>query len=121
MGLRKQSELIRMLKYTLLVGMNMSTVLNTLGNKYQCQNVPSNCNQEMIGDGDKDGVRKEKAFSSNLLGSLTEALQIKPTNDRLTTEKVYFIWMGGTSQRNNMKTPKKPLGLRAYISFLNRE
>lgn len=44
----------------------------------------------MIGDGDKDGVRKEKAFSSNLLGSLTEALQIKPTNDRLTTEKGLF-------------------------------
>ena len=42
----------------------------------------------MIGDGDKDGVRKEKA--SNLLGSLTEALQIKPTNDRLTTEKGLF-------------------------------
>ena len=44
----------------------------------------------MIGDGDKDGVRKEKAFSSNLLGSLTEALQMKPTNDRLTTEKGLF-------------------------------
>lgn len=44
----------------------------------------------MIGDVDKDGIRKEKAFFSNLLGSLTETLQIKPTNDRLTTEKGLF-------------------------------
>ena len=44
----------------------------------------------MIGDVDKDDVRKEKAFSSNLLGSLTETLQIKLTDDRLTTEKGLF-------------------------------
>ena len=46
--------------------------------------------KEMIGDVDKDDVRKEKAFSSNLLGSLTETLQIKLTDDRLTTEKGLF-------------------------------
>ena len=47
-GSKKTIRLIRMLKYTLLVGMNMSTVLNTLGNKYQCQNVPSNCNPRKL-------------------------------------------------------------------------
>lgn len=43
-GSKKTIRLIRMLKHTLLVGMNMSTVLNTLDNKYQGQNVPSKGN-----------------------------------------------------------------------------
>ena len=62
--------------------------------------------KEMIGDVDKDGVRKEKAFSSNLLDSLTEALQIKLTNDKLTTEKGLFHMDGRDLTEMTWKFPK---------------
>lgn len=52
---------------------------------------------------------------------MAKALQIKLTKDRLTGEKRFISYaVVGEGLRNEVKTPKKPLGLRAYITFLTK-
>lgn len=89
-GSKKTIRHIRMLKHTLIVGMNMSTIFVHLAISINVKCDRHFQSKEIIGYVDKDGIKEEKTFSSNLLGLLTEALQIKLTHDRLTTEKGLF-------------------------------
>lgn len=44
-------------------------------------------------------LEKKRTVSSTLLGSVTRALQIELTNDRLTGKKDYIIYLRGASQK----------------------